>query len=210
MLQVPCTGPESTSSAPAIRHAHICLCVCVSEGKGQRVFLLKLNSYDSQAFQLFNANSDLSLHLKNEPGAKNVLSFCVRVAAGACGSSAERSGGKAAQLHHPHPTMAAEVPASGYIHFFLLWEKKKKKGLTVCSPSFLWLLERQCKVLLVHATWSLTLIFYKLNPNKPTNMKIACFKRSQLKASPAFLKVSYLLHVLHLNSVTSVLPALCL
>lgn len=67
----------------------------------------------------------------------------------------------------------------------------KKKKLTIYSPSpssFLWLLERQCRVLFVQATQNSKLIFYKLNPNKRTSMKTACFKCSQLKTSPALLE----------------------
>lgn len=47
--------------------------VCVLEGKGQSVFILELNSYDSQSFQLFHASSDLSLHLENELGANRFV-----------------------------------------------------------------------------------------------------------------------------------------
>lgn len=38
--------------------------VLMLEGKGQRVFTLKLNSYNNQTFQLFHAKSDLSLRYR--------------------------------------------------------------------------------------------------------------------------------------------------
>lgn len=122
--------------------------------------------------------------------------------------------GKAPQLRHPHPAAAAKVPGPG---FHPLLSAVRKKGLAICQIPLLALpsnsrrqpLERWCRVLFVHTTRGPKLVFCKLNPKKPANMKIFCFHYSQLKALPTFLVISYLSGVLHFNLVTSILPALC-
>lgn len=160
----------------------------------------------------------------------HALSFSVKATARRFSDGVGRSGcreqslhhGKAPQLRHPHPARAAEVPAPGF-HSSTSFccegkEKKKKKGLAICQIALLPFpsdsrrrpLERRCKVLFVHVTQGFNLVFYKLNPKKPTPMKIFCFNYSQLEVLPAFLMISYLSCVLHLNLVTSILPARCL
>lgn len=171
--------------------------VVVLEGKGQRVFILKLNSYNNQTFQFFHAKSDLSLHYRMSQ--EQTDSSCAILS---CQSSSEqlwrwcrevRSHHKASAMGKQHSSITLTPPwqlrsQPGILSISSSCERTKKKGLIIYSPSpppFFWLLERQCKVLFVQATRSSKLIFYKLNPNKPTSMKIACFKCSQLKTSPA-------------------------